>query len=100
MRDKFMWHLTENMDEGAIDANKIQLEGVKFKIWNFRGVVCNSTIKKKKNQSRKKLNKRKGRLHFIKINYYPNYTSPLKLLKCMVNPLISKLNVLLLTNKI
>ena len=31
MRDKFMWHLTENMDEGVIDANKIQLEGVKFK---------------------------------------------------------------------
>ena len=31
MRDKFMWHLTENMDEEAIDANKIQLEGVKFK---------------------------------------------------------------------
>ena len=25
--EKFMWHLTKNMNEGAIDANKIKFQG-------------------------------------------------------------------------
>ena len=65
MQDKFMWHLTENMDEWAIDANKIQLEGVKFKFWNFRGVVCNSTIKKKKKSINQERSWIKGRGDYI-----------------------------------
>ena len=31
MYDKFMWNLTENMNEGAAVANRIELQGVKSK---------------------------------------------------------------------
>ena len=30
MCDKFMWHLTENMDRETTNANKIELQKVKF----------------------------------------------------------------------
>ena len=30
-REKFIWHLTKNMDGVAINANKIELQGVKSK---------------------------------------------------------------------
>ena len=31
MRDKFTWYLTKNMNGRAVDANEIELHGVKFK---------------------------------------------------------------------
>ena len=31
MCDKFMWHLIENIDEWAVDANEIKLQEIKFK---------------------------------------------------------------------
>ena len=34
MHWKFVWHLTENRDEGT-DANEIEFQGVKSKFWNF-----------------------------------------------------------------
>ena len=30
--DKFMWHLTENIDGGVIDANIIEFQKIKFEI--------------------------------------------------------------------
>ena len=31
MHDKFMWHITENMDGEDADANRIELQDIKFK---------------------------------------------------------------------
>ena len=31
MRSKFMWQLKENIDKGAVDANGIELQVIKYK---------------------------------------------------------------------
>ena len=35
MRDKLTWHLMENMGGMTINANRIELQEIKFKFWNF-----------------------------------------------------------------
>ena len=35
MCGKFIWHLTENMNRGAVGASRIELQGVKSKFLKF-----------------------------------------------------------------
>ena len=54
MCDKFMWHLIENINERVDDANGIEVQGIKFKFWNFEckiqilsnfmSVICNLAL--------------------------------------------------------
>ena len=52
--DKLMWHLIENINEMVDDANEIEVQGIKFKFWNFEykiqilsnfmSVICNLVL--------------------------------------------------------